>query len=76
MVSRWETDRFRLRPVGLPSGLRHGADGSNIRRLTYEGGYNSKPSWSPKGDRIAFCGRSKIVMIFSPLLWMGLDFKG
>jgi TolB protein len=33
-----------------------GADGSNVRRLTYEGRYNTSPSWSPKGKRLAFEG--------------------
>ena len=30
------------------------AEGSNVRRLTYQGNYNDRPSWSPRGDRIAF----------------------
>ncbi|MFQ5692795.1 MAG: TolB family protein, partial [Nitrospinota bacterium] len=33
--------------------------GKNIRRLTFEGRYNSSPAWSPKGDLIAFNGIQK-----------------
>ncbi|MGB0911610.1 MAG: Tol-Pal system beta propeller repeat protein TolB, partial [Nitrospirales bacterium] len=33
------------------------ADGSNVRRLTYEGDYNAAPTWSPHGDWIAFVCR-------------------
>ena len=32
------------------------ADGSNVKRLTFEGNYNTSPRWSPNGDRIAFEG--------------------
>ena len=35
------------------------ADGSNKRRLTHKGRYNTSPSWGPKGDMIAFVGRDK-----------------
>src|SRR4030042_1208892 len=34
-------------------------DGSNVRRLTFEGNYNTNPTWSPKGNQIAFCGRAE-----------------
>ena len=30
------------------------ADGSDVRRITFEGNYNAHPAWSPKGDWIAF----------------------
>jgi TolB protein len=30
------------------------SDGKNVKRLTHEGSYNTSPSWSPKGDRIAY----------------------
>ncbi len=26
-------------------------------RLTYSGSYNASPDWSPRGDRIVYCGR-------------------
>jgi len=32
-------------------------DGSNVRRLTYEGDYNAAPAWSPRGDWIAYVCR-------------------
>jgi TolB protein len=34
------------------------ADGGNVRRLTYDVDYTDSPSWSPKGDRIAFVART------------------
>ena len=27
---------------------------NRVRRLTYEGRYNTQPNWSPKGDKIAY----------------------
>ena len=33
------------------------ADGTDLRRLTFEGPYNTSPSWSPRGDLIAFVQR-------------------
>jgi TolB protein len=35
------------------------ADGSNQRRLTFAGKYNTAPDWSPRGDSIAFSGRDE-----------------
>jgi TolB protein len=34
------------------------ADGSNVRRISYQGNYNASPAWSPRGDRIAFASRN------------------
>ncbi|MCA9539367.1 MAG: PD40 domain-containing protein [Myxococcales bacterium] len=35
------------------------ADGSNPRRLTFQGEYNQTPDWSPRGDKIAFTARDE-----------------
>jgi TolB protein len=32
-------------------------DGSNVRRLTFQGDYNTSPAWSPRGDWIAYACR-------------------
>ena len=39
-------------------------DGSDVRRITFKGSYNTSPSWSPKGDRIVFAGRQGTNQIF------------
>lgn len=33
-------------------------DGSNVKRITFAGVFNSSPSWSPDGKKIAFSGQS------------------
>ncbi len=35
------------------------ANGSNQRRLTFNGDYNQTPAWSPRGDKIAFTARDE-----------------
>ena len=32
-------------------------DGSQVRRISFKGNYNTEPEWSPRGDRIVFTGR-------------------
>jgi len=32
-------------------------NGSDVRRVTFTGNYNTSPVWSPRGDRIAYSGR-------------------
>jgi TolB protein len=32
-------------------------DGTNMRRLTFEGSYNTSPAWSPRGDLIVYVSR-------------------
>ncbi len=39
-------------------------DGSNVKRLIYVGKYNSTPSWSNDGKRIAFAGWAKGRQVF------------
>jgi TolB protein len=34
------------------------SDGSNVRRLTFEGDYNAAPAWSPRGNWIAYVCRT------------------
>jgi TolB protein len=35
------------------------ADGSDVRRRTFQGTYNQTPDWSPLGDLIAFTARDE-----------------
>ena len=35
------------------------SDGSNQRRLTFNGDYNQTPAWSPRGDKVAFTARDE-----------------
>jgi TolB protein len=40
--------------TGAPQVYIMDREGSNLRRLTWVGGYNDQAAWSPMGDRIAF----------------------
>lgn len=40
--------------TGSPQIYAMDREGSNLRRVTWIGGYNDQASWSPMGDRIAF----------------------
>jgi len=44
---------------GSPQIWLMGVDGSNQRRLTFNGDYNQTPAWSPRGDKIAFTARDE-----------------
>lgn len=44
---------------GRPMIYTMNSDGSNPKRLTFDGEYNSSPSWSPDGKKIAFAGQDK-----------------
>jgi len=49
----WEI-AFTSDRTGYPQVYVMDKDGSNLRRITWVGGYNDQASWSPTGDRIAF----------------------
>ncbi|MEN9308438.1 MAG: hypothetical protein RL173_2370 [Fibrobacterota bacterium] len=40
--------------TGAPQVYAMDREGSNLRRITWVGGYNDQAAWSPMGDRIAF----------------------
>jgi TolB protein len=40
-------------------------DGSEVKRVSFEGSYNTSPSWSPKGDKIVFSGRRGANQVFT-----------
>ena len=58
---RAETRRIAF--VSARSGHPHiylmNADGTDQRRLTFDGNYNQTPRWSPRGDLIAFTARDE-----------------
>ena len=53
--------------AGTPQLYIMNADGSGVRRLTFQGNYNQTPQWSPRGDAIAFMARDerKVFDLFS-----------
>jgi TolB protein len=44
---------------GRPMIYTMNADGSNVKRVTFAGVYNSSPSFSPDGKKIAFAGQTE-----------------
>ena len=59
----WSPDSKRIAFVsnrhGSPQIWVMNADGTNPRRLTFQGDYNQTPDWNPKGDQIAFTARDE-----------------
>ena len=51
---------------GPPQVYVSAVSGGTARRLTSGGKGNTDPNWSPRGDRIAFCGSEKDVVTISP----------
>jgi TolB protein len=49
------------------------SDGTNVRRLTFTGGYNASPAWSPRGDVIAFVNRVSNVFQIATITPDGRD---
>jgi len=47
-------DCLQLRSGGTPQLYIVDVDGSNLRRLTFQGSYNASPRWSPRGEKIVF----------------------
>ena len=66
----WSPDGRRIAFIsdrkGSPQVWIMNANGTNKRRLTFQGNYNQSPAWSPRGDVIAYSGSddNKVYNIF------------
>ena len=51
------------------------ADGTDVRRITFEGSYNGSPDWSPRGDRIVFVSQVHGLFKIATVNPDGSDFR-
>lgn len=58
-MSRQNKLAFSSDRAGRPMIYTADADGSNVKRVTFAGVFNSSPSFSPDGKKIAFAGQSE-----------------
>jgi Tol biopolymer transport system component len=51
------------------------ADGTDVRRITFEGAYNASPNWSPRGDKIVFVSQVRGLFKIATVNPDGSDFR-
>ena len=61
--------------AGTPQLYIMSVDGTDVRRITFEGSYNASPNWSPRGDRIVFVSQVKGLFKIATVNPDGSDFR-